>query len=411
MIQIQFAPLNPSQMVFGRSRRWVAALASAALTLGLLALPAGASAAEIGTGAVSIKGPSSELVPGTSVEIREGTCDGPAVWRTTTGSTPSAYGAFGIGLAPGSYCILTLSAPAPYSVAAPVLFEMQARPGNWVTVWLPGPPPVVVPAQVSGALVAKDPQGNGINNVTALIEEGSCAAPTRGVWQATTATNRWSSGGFGITLSVGLHCVTPLYVPTAYRYPIPFEVTVSTPGPVWVTMWLADQMIEGYGDSVVPVNFGSGEKLIEFSCPGCRSNVILWAEGADASDLLINEIGSYPSGRMIAGFTDYFPERYTSVSIQADSAWTLKILGLSSIRKVWTSASGTGDDVVMFTSGGSMATLSHHGNSNFIVWADRQRYGIDLIANEIGTYWGTRTMRSPSVVQVSANGSWQIDVR
>lgn len=58
-----------------------------------------------------------------------------------------------------------------------------------------------------------------------------------------------------------------------------------------------------------------------------------------------------------------------------------------------------------------MATLSHHGNSNFIVWADRQRYGIDLIANESGTYWGTRTMRAPSVVQVSADGSWQIDFR
>ena len=253
---------------------------------------------------------------------------------TTTGSTPSSDGAFGIGLAPGSYCILTLSAPAPYSVAAPVLFEMQARPGNWVTVWLPGPPPVVVPAQVSGALVAKDPQGNGINNVTTLIEQGSCAAPTRGVWQATTATNRWSSGGFGITLSVGLHCVTPLYVPGAHRYPIPFEVTVSTPGPVWVTMWLADQMIEGYGDSVVPVNFGSGEKLIEFSCPGCRSNVILWAKGAEASDLLINEIGSYPSGRMIAGFTEYFYERYTSISVETDSALTMEILGLSSIREV-----------------------------------------------------------------------------
>ena len=57
-------------MVFRRLRRWVAAFASAALTLGLLALPAGASAAEIGTGAVSIEGPGSELVPGTSVEIR-----------------------------------------------------------------------------------------------------------------------------------------------------------------------------------------------------------------------------------------------------------------------------------------------------------------------------------------------------
>lgn len=64
--------------------------------------------AALGTGAVSIKGPNSELLPGVTVEIRKDTCLGQPVWRTTTTNRSDAYGAFGIGLAAGQYCIKTL---------------------------------------------------------------------------------------------------------------------------------------------------------------------------------------------------------------------------------------------------------------------------------------------------------------
>lgn len=224
--------LGASQSLTSRSGGVTVAVTSVSGTAGVtVSLGDAAGAPKMGTGAVSIKGLNSELVPGTTVEIRQGDCAGPAVWRTTTGSTPSAYGAFGIGLAPGPYCIVTLAVPAPYGMPSEAtLFHMGAGAGNWVTVWLLGP--------ISGALVAKDAQGSGINGVTALIRQGSCASQGPGVWQNTTATNRWSSGGFGISLNPGTYCTTIVQVPNGYSIPAPTDVIVTTPGPLWITAWI-----------------------------------------------------------------------------------------------------------------------------------------------------------------------------
>lgn len=221
-----------------RSRARIALFAGAAILLSLLT-PAVANAvddvpeaAPLGTGAVSIKGPSSELLPGVTVEIRQGDCDGAAVWLTTTTDRPDAYGAFGIGLEQGSYCIKTLSVPAPYSVPADVTFTMEARPANWVTVWVPGP------VIVTGALVAKNSNGTPINGVTAYIAEGSCSQPGRGVWQNTTAANQWAEGGFGVSLATGVHCVSTLSVPSGYQKPAPYQIDVTAPSPYWITTWV-----------------------------------------------------------------------------------------------------------------------------------------------------------------------------
>lgn len=196
----------------------------------------GAAPTAIGTGAVSVKGPSSELISGVTVEIRLLTCQGPAVWHATTSDRPDANGAFGIGLAPGEYCVTTLAVPAPYSLPADVIFTMEERPSNWVTVWVPGPIPKAV---VTGALVAKNASGTPINGVTAHIREGSCEVSGQGVWQSTTAANRWAQGGFGISLSEGSHCVTTLAVPSGYDIPPPFEVNVASPSPYWLTVWVS----------------------------------------------------------------------------------------------------------------------------------------------------------------------------
>lgn len=384
-------------------RRAIAAMGLvAALLCGSLLAGMPASAAVIGTGAVSIKGPSSELIPGTTVEIRENNCTGAPVWRTTTGRTSNAFGAFGIGLAPGVYCVVTLAAPAPYAVAANVMFTMQARAGNWVTVWLPGP--------ISGALVAKDSIGAGIDGVTAFIREGDCLGGGAGVWQNTTATGPWSSGGFGISLLPGRYCVTALSVPAGYEYPQPQQVDVAGPAPIWITMWVADAL--RYGDDVIPVDFLSASQLLDFSCAACTGNVIVTAEGPDgASDLLVNEVGPYASGRFLVGFADYFEEHYTSISVQAEGGWVVRVRDFSAMRQVNTSAQGTGDDVVYFSGSGSVADLSNQGDSNFVVYSTDPFYGVDLIANEIGTYSGTVPVQSPAIMTVKSNGTWQINVR
>jgi hypothetical protein len=390
--------------------RVVPALIVLAMTIGLVVVASSpASADALGTGAVSVKGPSSELIPGATIEIRAGDCAGGAVWRTTTGNTPNAYGAFAISLAPGPYCVVTLAAPAPYSVADNVVFQMEQRAGNWVTVWLPGPAPAAPP--VNGALVAKDAYSGGVDGVVALIQQGTCASNGPGVWQNTTATDQWSSGGFGISLTPGNYCAKALSVPANYALPAPVDVVVSAPGPAWITLWLGAHTYQGATDSIVPVDFHSDQKILQFSCPACTGNTVVWAYGTDGSkELLVNEIGAFPNGRFLVGLLDFQDVNYDQIAITANSAWTMQILSLSAIRTVWSSASGTSPDVVRFAASGSAANVSYNGNSNFVVWATNSTDGLTLVANEIGAFWGTEHLISPSVVQVDAIGAWQIDV-
>lgn len=202
-----------------------------------VAAPVPASAAGFGTGAVSIKGPQSELIPGVTVEIRKGDCYGIPVWHTTTGSSAQAYGAFGIGLEPGSYCIVTLNAPLPYTTTLPVTFTMEPRSANWVTVWLP------VSNTVTGAVVAKDANGHGIDGVTAFIQIGECGTSGQGVWRNTTATSRWAVGGFGFALGLGAHCVTVESAPAGFALPSPLTVDVTHPSPMWITLWMPSQSL------------------------------------------------------------------------------------------------------------------------------------------------------------------------
>lgn len=51
------------------------------------------------------------------------------------------------------------------------------------------PAPVVV-APVTGAVVAKDAPGVGVDGVKVLLQSGSCVSGGPGVWQNTSATSR-----------------------------------------------------------------------------------------------------------------------------------------------------------------------------------------------------------------------------
>lgn len=373
---------------------------------GTLLVSAPAVAAGIGTGAVSVKGPGSELVPGTTIEIRKDTCTGSPVWLTTTTSRPDAYGAFGIGLAPGDYCVVTLAAPAPYERAANVSFTMEQRPGNWVTVWLPGPPPVV-----TGAVVAKDSTGAGINGVTAFISQGPCGSAGAGVWRNTTATSQWSTGGFGISLPAGDYCTTTEGVPEGYQGPTPTTVTVTAPSPTWITIWLTEIPITGSGAASIYVDFMSDTRIVEFSCPDCTGETEVWAwDQAQSWDMLVSAVGSYPIGRFAVGILDLEPVRYRQIEVTANAPWTLKIMDVSRARQVWSSATGTGDDVVAFNAPGTSATLSHHGAGYFGVASFSRSGYLELLVETEGDYWGRVPARAPSLVQVYSAGSWQIDV-
>ncbi|TFB98007.1 MULTISPECIES: hypothetical protein [Cryobacterium] len=201
-----------------------------ALSVGMATAPP-ASAAAYGTGAVAVKGPNSEFVPGVDVEIRQGDCSGQTVWFTTTGNTPNAYGAFGITLEVGRYCLLTRQVPADYMYASASTFDVVAGPGNWFTAWLPY-------GVVVGSVVAKDAWGARIDGVNALVRWGSCTAPGQGVWQNVTSTSRWLDGSFSVSLTAGVYCTSVIGVPAGYTIPVPVQTDVRHPSPAQIVLWI-----------------------------------------------------------------------------------------------------------------------------------------------------------------------------
>ena len=186
------------------------------------------------TGAVVAKDGAGNGLAGVKVLLQEGTCatDGPGVWENTT-----ATNGFGISLLSGTYCVTTSTVPAGYTAPAPFDVTVASPSPTWITVWVPGAAPVE-PTPVTGAVVAKDAAGNGLDGVKVLLQEGTCATDGPGVWENTTATSVWSTGGFGISLLPGTYCATALTVPAGYTAPAPVDVTVAAPSPAWITVWV-----------------------------------------------------------------------------------------------------------------------------------------------------------------------------
>lgn len=78
---------------------------------------------------------------------------------------------------------------------------------------------------------------------------------------------------------------------------------------------------------------------------------------------------------------------------------------------------GTGDDVVSFTTTGSglyIFTMKHTGSSNFAVWLlDEKGNKIDLLVNEIGSYSGKKSEQltvGKYFLDITADGLWTVQV-
>ena len=395
-----------------RGRRLTTVVVSALAVAALLALgvsPSAFAAATMGTGAVSVKGQSSELVPGATIEIRQNDCAGPPVWRTTTGSTNSAFGAFGISLDAGDYCIATLAVPAGYGAAADALIRMEARAANWFTVWLPGSP------IVTGAVVAKDAFSNGVNGVTAVTTEGPCTALGRPVWQNTTATSRWSTGGYGVSLAPGTYCTTVIAVPLDYSAPDPVETVVSAPGPVWITLWMTLLTTWGTADARILIDSASTQYAVRFEC-NCTGPVSLQAfapggGAGDRLDTLVDRTGT-TSGVYLLGFAHAAPRVYTDLLVKATGNWTLRLVYPdSSIALVGgTSASGVGDTLVLLTGAApnGAATFTNGSTGQLLVTGPSPASDTATYVDVTGAHSTRIALQTPTVFAVSADGAWSV---
>ena len=173
-----------------------------------------------------------------------------------------------------------------------------------------------------------------------------------------------------------------------------------------------DVVYTGSGDSVLSIDLPAGPDSIgvaTISHSG-ESNFVVWSldQNLNQSDLLINEIGAY-SGTVVFNLSS--SEVITALEISANGAWEVILkdaLTLPQIQPGGT-ASGTGDDVLVYFGDTTVAAISHSGESNFAVWS----YGnsSDLLINEIGNYSGqVRWPGGPALVEISADGDWNIDL-
>jgi len=201
--------------------------------------------------------------------------------------------------------------------------------------------------------------------------------------------------------------------------------------PAYVSGATLPQSYGGSGDSVAgPFQLRDGLATFEITHTG-QSNFIVWLYDTDGApvDLLVNEIGSY-SGTTLVGVRNGSIGAAPGVHVLeviANGSWQIVVRQpqyTSGAALPW-NCSGSGDNVTSsfnLPTGNIEFAFTHNGSSNFIVWL----YGangeaVDLLANEIGTYSGSKLVEvqagsygaSPGVhvLSVRADGDWSVAVR
>lgn len=170
----------------------------------------------------------------------------------------------------------------------------------------------------------------------------------------------------------------------------------------------APQAFTGTSDQVVTLSAPRDYAVVNFSCPSCKGNVVVKSD----EELLVNEIGRYTGKTLygMSGGSSMSP--LTRLQVNARGPWTLTVGGLSTARQVTSPpANGTGDDVLLISSPKDVATLSHTGESNFVVQAATEQGGTDLVVNEIGRYNGTVMLPADGgamLMAVTADGAWTL---
>lgn len=173
----------------------------------------------------------------------------------------------------------------------------------------------------------------------------------------------------------------------------------------------ADIVITGKGDSIVPLTLpdGAGEPGVATAVYGGSDNFVVQSldSNLQEQDLMVNTIGRY-SGTVL--FNVEQGTDATKLQVKTTGAWKITLHSIRALREFdGTSASGRGDDVLIYRGAAGAAAITNTGSDNFVVW----ELGDDsnLLVNEIGKYNGTVVMGAgPSLVEVNSSGNWTIKV-
>jgi hypothetical protein len=186
----------------------------------------------------------------------------------------------------------------------------------------------------------------------------------------------------------------PKATPTPTPTPIPANVAYTGTGDSVVKIALPD----GTGSAgIAAINYTGGDN---FSIWSLDSNL-------QQQDLMVNTIGHY-SGTVLFNLAEGTDAQQLQVT--ASGPWTITLESIRALPEfTGSTASGTGDAVVVYRGKAGAATIHSTGSDNFVVW----EYGdqSNLLVNEIGAYNGTVVMGAgPALVEVESDGPWNIAV-
>lgn len=161
----------------------------------------------------------------------------------------------------------------------------------------------------------------------------------------------------------------------------------------------------GSGDSVIQLPAEAEAALITSSHQGSANFVLQTLDGSNQmSELLVNQIGTY-SGTVPYGLTG---SESGMLQITADGAWTVTISPIASAPLASAQMSGTGDAVYRYEGEAAVAAFTHDGSANFVVQQSDGSWP-SLLINEIGAYEGSvPVMAGPSLLVITADGSWTV---
>jgi hypothetical protein len=175
---------------------------------------------------------------------------------------------------------------------------------------------------------------------------------------------------------------------------------------------------EGKGKSATDIfELESGLVTFKITHKGSSNfSITLMDDAGEYVDLLVNVIGSHEGAKALGIKSS---GKYIC-DIQADGNWTLKIEQPrpSTGDKPPLELSGKGQSISQFlelSSGLMKIEMKHKGESNFsVLLLDGNGDYIDLLANEIGNFEGTKAIGIDSsgiyIMSIEADGEWAINI-
>jgi hypothetical protein len=163
----------------------------------------------------------------------------------------------------------------------------------------------------------------------------------------------------------------------------------------------------GFGDDVIELDKALASGIAEYSYTGSSNFIAIgYSSDMNMNDLMANEIGSV-SGSTLFGVGYFKSDKTKFIEVTASGDWTITLKPVSKAANFSGSGSGTG--VYKGNIKAGKKTITYDGESNFIVYQWCTNGTSDLLANEIGSYRGSKLVKGGScLIAVQSEGTWSI---